>query len=191
MPVLRESLPVFIISLIMLLLQLLGPELLRYDSRFLQHAEYWRFLSGHWVHANWIHFGLNIAGFTLCLALTGVRWALWQWGWRIIVLSTAISSGFIVWQPQLGWYVGFSGVLFGLYVLAAVASLSEQRMMSVILLIFIALKIILEQGASVNITSSELIGIPVLVDAHLYGVLSATLVVLAQRILNKLIYPKI
>jgi len=190
MPALRQWLPVVFISLFMLILQMLGPELLRYDSRLIQNAQLWRFLSGHWVHANWTHFLLNITGFALCLALTGVRWSIWQWSWRIIVLSSAISSGFYLWQPQLGWYVGFSGVLFGLFILAAVASLSEQRMMSVILLLFIGLKIILEQWSSVNITSSDLIGIPVLVDAHLYGVLSALLVVIVQNLMRSFISPK-
>ena len=83
-------------------------------------------------------------------------------------------------NPQLGWYVGFSGVLFGLYVLAAVESLDRQTFISVSLLGFIAIKIALEQGASVKITSSEFIGVPVLVDAHLYGVLIAVLILLLQ-----------
>jgi len=191
MPALRQWLPVVYICILLLILQLLGPELLRYDSLLIQNHQLWRFVSGHWVHANWTHFLLNITGFVLCLALTGVRWSVWQWSWRIIILSIAISCAFSLWQPQLGWYVGFSGVLFGLYVLAAVASLPEQRLMSVILLLFIGLKIILEQWSSVNISSSDLIGIPVLVDAHLYGVLSALLMITVQIVINKFIYPNI
>ena len=172
--------PVFVIVLFMLVCQMVGPEWLRYDTRLVREGEWWRLLSAHWVHANWIHFGLNSAGFILCVMLTGVRWSCWQWSWRIVILSGAISAGLYLWQDQLGWYVGFSGVLFGLFVLAATASLSEQRVMSSLLLGFIALKIGLEQYSSVNITSSDLIGIPVLVDAHLYGVLSAVFLVIAQ-----------
>ena len=94
--------------------------------------------------------------------------------------SRAVDWNITGLHPELGWYVGFSGVLFGLYVLAAVASLSRQFFMSTILIGFIGLKIGLEQWSSVKITSSELIGVPVLVDAHLYGVLMAVLIILIQ-----------
>ena len=171
---------VFSLILFMLLLQLIGPELFRFETQLVKEFQLWRVLTGHLVHANWPHFLLNMAGFILCLALTGVTWSLWQWGWRILILSFGISLGFYVWHPEVSWYVGFSGVLFGLYVLAAVASLSEQLLISGILLLFIASKIILEQWSSVNMTSSDLIGIPVLVDAHLYGVLIAVILIFVQ-----------
>ena len=181
-------LPVISLILVMLLFQLLGPELFRFEIRLVKEYQLWRILTGHWVHANWIHFFLNMAGFLLCLALTGVNWKIWQWIWRIIVLSSGISAGFYLLHPEVSWYVGFSGVLFGLYVLAAFASLPAQFFMSAILLVFIGVKIILEQGASVNITTSDLIGVPVLVDAHLYGVLIALAMIAIQTIGKKLIH---
>ncbi len=172
--------PVVFLVLLMLILQLIGPDLFRYEARSITDLEFWRLFTGHWVHANWIHFLMNMAGFLLCIALTGVTWSLWQWSWRIVVLSAGISLVFYLVQNNISWYVGFSGVLFGLYVLAAYASLREQTVMSVILLVIISLKISLEQWSSVTITSSGLIGIPVLVDAHLYGVLVAASLIIVQ-----------
>ena len=172
--------PILALAFVMLLLQLIGPELLRYETRSIGELQLWRLLSGHWVHANWIHYAMNMAGFGLCLALTGVAWSLWQWGWRILVLSAGISLAFYIWRADIGWYVGFSGVLFGLYVLTAFSSLARQALMSSLLLGFIALKIGLEQGSSVTITSADLIGVPVLVDAHLYGVLAAVAIILLR-----------
>lgn len=177
--------PVIALTLIMMLIQLIGPEYFRYEPRLILDFEIWRLLTGHWVHANWTHYLMNMAGFMLCLALTGVTWTLWQWCWRIMVLSGGISVGLYFDQVDINWYVGFSGVLFGLYILTAYASLSEQRNMSVILLVFIALKISLEQWSSVTITSSDLIGIPVMVDAHLYGVLCAVVLILIQAVYMK------
>jgi len=179
-------LPVIGLSLLMIALQIIGPENLRYETRALSTGQLWRVFSAHLVHANWIHLALNLAGFMLCVAITGVNWKLWQWGWRILLLSLGISSGFYVLHPDIGWYVGFSGVLFGLYVLAAYATLSQQLFMSVVLWLFIALKIGMEQWSSVKITSSELIGVPVLVDAHLYGVLLACGIIAVTIILLKL-----
>lgn len=177
-------LPVLGLLLVFTLLQLIGPKYLRYDADLVSELQLWRFLSGHWVHANWIHFALNMAGFVLCVMLTGISWSLWQWLARIMILSSTISVCFYIWNSDIGWYVGFSGVLFGLYVLAARATLSKQAMMSSILLVFIALKIVLEQWSSVKITSNELIGVPVLVDAHLYGVLSAVSMIAVLAVFN-------
>ena len=180
--------PVIGLILFMSLLQLIGPELFRFETSLITGLELWRVFTGHWVHANWVHYLLNMAGFILCLALTGVKWSIWQWVWRILILSLGISLGFYVLHPEVSWYVGFSGVLFGLYVLTAYASFSDQAFMSGILLLFIGVKIILEQWSSVNITTSDLIGVPVLVDAHLYGVLIAILLVVAQIIYRKIFH---
>jgi rhomboid family GlyGly-CTERM serine protease len=183
---LKKWFPVLIVFALLLCFQLVGPELLRYQTTRIQEYELWRLFTAHWVHANWVHFWLNMAGLMLCFALTNIHWNSAQWLWRICFLSIAISAGFYLLQPQIGWYVGFSGVLFGLYVLAAVGSLSKQFAMSVILLLFIGLKISLEQWSSVKISSSELIGVPVLVDAHFYGVLIASVLVVIQLIWQQL-----
>lgn len=179
-------LPVLSLSLCMLVFQLIGPEVFRYEARLITELQLWRVLTGHWVHANWVHLMMNLAGFMLCLALTGIRWSLLQWLWRILILSAGISLSFYLLHPDISWYVGFSGVLFGLYVLAAFTSLPDQVVMSTILLVFIGIKIILEQWSSVNITTSELIGVPVMVDAHLYGVLIAVLLISIQIIYKQL-----
>jgi len=179
--------PVVSLILFMSIIQFIGPEPFRFETRLITDLELWRVFSGHWVHANWIHYFLNMAGFILCLALTGVNWNIWQWVWRILLLSLGISLGFYVLHPEVSWYVGFSGVLFGLYVLTAYASLKDQFVMSSILLLFIGVKIILEQYSSVNVTTGDLIGVPVMVDAHLYGVLMAVLLVLAQTVYRKIL----
>lgn len=182
----EKWLPLFGMIPVFILLQLIGPEYFRYDTALISQLQLWRLLTGHWVHANWAHLILNMTGFIICIALTGITWTLWQWLGRIMILCSAISGCFYVWNSDILWYVGFSGVLFGLYVLAASATLSKQGLISSILLVIIALKIILEQWSSVNITSNELIGVPVLVDAHMYGVLSAVSMVTVLALFNRL-----
>ncbi|MDJ0834003.1 MAG: rhombosortase [Gammaproteobacteria bacterium] len=177
---LRQCLPLMTLILGMALLQWIGPQALRYDTRLINDGQLWRLLSGHWVHANWVHYGMNMLGFLLCQALTGIGWNIWQWSWRILVLTAGVSGLFYGLEPDLGWYVGFSGVLFGLYVIAAVDTLRLQPVMSIVILAVILLKIILEQWSSVTITSADLIGVPVIVDAHLYGVSVAGIILLIQ-----------
>ncbi len=177
---LRPWLPLLMLIPLMALLQWIGPQPLRYDPDLINNGQIWRLLSGHWVHANWAHFGLNMLGFVLCQGLTEINWKLWQWSWRILLLSSGISTLFFILQPEISWYVGFSGVLFGLYLLAAVATLGRQKWMSTVILAAILLKIILEQWSFVTITSADLIGVPVIVDAHLYGVSVAGIILLIQ-----------
>ena len=180
MPGRNRWLPLLWISALMVLLQVIGPEYFRYDARLIEQGQLWRWLTAHLVHANWIHLALNLAGFALCVGITGVSWTIGQWLWRIVLLSAAISTGFYLWQPAMGWYVGFSGVLFGLYLLAAYATFKQQATISALLALFIIGKIAMEQFSSVNMTTEDLIGVPVMVDAHLYGVSVAILIIAAQ-----------
>ena len=165
----------------MILLQWIGPELLRYDAQAIREGELWRLLSGHLVHANLRHLLLNLAGLLLCQALTGPRWSLWRWSGYILALALLISLAFWWLRPGLHGYVGFSGVLFGLYLMAAVDSLRRQTLISSLLVLMLLAKILMEQFSSVKITSSGWIGVPVLVDAHLYGFLSGLLLLAAVR----------
>jgi len=117
MDALRPYGPLLVWAALMILLQWVGPEMLRYDPQAIREGELWRLLSGHLVHANGRHLLLNLTGLLLCQALTGVNWSLWQWSLRILLLALLISLA-LWFQPRLHWYVGFSGVLFGLYLLA-------------------------------------------------------------------------
>lgn len=166
----------------MMAFQLIGPEVWRYQTPLVRQGEFWRILTGHWVHANWVHFLLNMAGFALCQALTGVSWRLRGWSWRIVLIGVGISLLFLEFNPNIGWYVGFSGVLFGLYILAAVDAIQRFRLVSVTLLLLIALKMVIDLASSGKLTSSELIGVPVLIESHLYGVIMAILILGAQML---------
>ena len=123
-----------------------------------------------------------MAGLWLCLMLTDVRWSLWRWVLLVLALSLCISILFWFLNPQINWYVGFSGVLFGLYVTAAINAWPRQRFLSSMLLAVIGVKIVMDMVPSVKIDSSDLIGVPVLADAHLYGVISALIIVVMQQV---------
>ncbi len=181
MNALRPYGPLAVWAALMILLQWVGPEALRYDPQVIRDGELWRLLTGHLVHANGRHLLLNLAGLFLCQALTGVNWSLLQWSGRILLLALMISLGLWWLHPGLRWYVGFSGVLFGLYLMAAVESLPRQMLISSLLVLLLLAKILMEQFSSVKISSSGWIGVPVLVDAHLYGFLSGLLLLLAVQ----------
>jgi rhomboid family GlyGly-CTERM serine protease len=166
---------------IMVIFQFLDVRDLRYQSDWWVDAEYWRGLTSHWVHANWPHLLLNAAGLTLCLTLASPKWSMRRWIVYNLFLASGISALFTLRNPELNWYVGYSGILFGIYLLAAVDLYSRDKIIALILGAAIVIKVVLEQTSDIRITSGDLIGVPVIIDAHLYGLLLGLSIALVQR----------
>lgn len=169
---------------LMILLQLLGPEVSRYQHGWLQSGEYWRAISAHWVHVNWKHLLLNAAGILLCLSITAPGWSFIRWLLYQIYFALGISILFTLFNPQLDWYVGYSGVLYGIFLLAAVDLYDRDRLIAGLLGASIVIKITLEQTSDINLTTSDMIGSPVIVDAHLYGVILAIFIASVNRVIK-------
>lgn len=163
---------------IMALLQLIGPEYFRFQSDWLNEGDWWRLLSGHWVHVGWIHLLLNALGLIICVTITTPNWSLKYWFLLTSILGIGISLLFTWRHPDLNWYVGFSGVLFGLYLLAALRLYRRDRLIAMLVVMAISGKVLSEQIGSFDFTSAELIGAPVIVEAHLYGLLLAIAIAL-------------
>lgn len=166
------------ILLVMVLLQILEPRNFRYQHDWLQSGEFWRLLTAHWVHVNWIHFSLNAAGLVLCMTITDPVWSIKRWIVYQLILALGISILFKQFNPELGWYVGFSGVLYGIYLLAAVDLFQRDKVIAILVASAIVIKIAIEQSGEINLTTSDIIGTPVIIDAHLYGVLLAMVIAL-------------
>ncbi len=166
---------------IMVILQLFDFRDLRYQYDWLAKGEYWRLLSAHWVHVNWRHVMLNAAGLLLCMSIASPRWLIRQWVVYHLILALGISILFYLRNPQLEWYAGYSGVLFGLYLLAAIDLYPREKIVALLLAAAISIKVILEQTSDLKLDSSEFIGTPVIIDAHLYGLLLGLTIALVQR----------
>ena len=160
------------------LLQAIGPEYFRYQRDWLQTGQAWRLISAHWVHVGWAHLALNALGLTICVTLTTPDWSLKRWFVQSLVMGLVISLLCTLQNPEIHWYAGFSGVLFGLYFLAAHDLYRRDRLIAVLVASAIVIKVILEQYTSIDLDSSALIGARVVVDAHLYGLLSAIAIAL-------------
>jgi len=141
---------------------------LRYErTAILNMGEYWRLISGHFVHGSIQHMAVNVAGLGLIAALFPRGYALSDWlvigGLSLI----AIDVGFVWYQPQLDWYVGLSGVLHGALAAGAIVWWRrESKALAAILAALLVGKLIWEQWQGALPLSGD---IPVIVDAHLYG----------------------
>jgi len=166
---------------LMIILQLFDIHAFRYQYDWFTAGEYWRLLSAHWIHVNWIHLALNGAGLLLCMAIATPRWKIREWIVYNLIIALGISILFSLRNPHLSWYAGYSGVLFGMYFLSAVDLYRREKLIALLLGAAISIKVILEQSSDLKITTSDLIGTPVVIDAHLYGLLLGISIALAQR----------
>jgi rhomboid family GlyGly-CTERM serine protease len=141
-------------------------------ERGLVLAEPWRLLTGHLVHVGWVHLVMNLAGAALVWLLVGRAFAVGQWAWVILICVVGTDIGLLAFSPGIEWYSGFSGVLHGIVVAGAIASLTRAPAIAALLLGALVLKLVFEQLGTDTTGTARLIGAPVIVDAHLYGALT-------------------
>lgn len=162
---------------------------LYFNRNDINQGQWWKILSGNFTHSNIPHLLLNLSGIWL-LGLLFID----SLSSKTFILSTALLTvivglGLYFFNPELNGYYGFSGVLYGLYFIAAVcATLDDDLFTGVSVALLISTKIIWDYFTGSNQSSAELIGIPVANDAHLYGFIGAlaiTIFVLLKRYSNK------
>ena len=138
--------------------------------------EPWRFYSAHFVHVGWVHLGLNmLALFCLPYIFKQInpKWFLSA----LITLPLFLSLIFYWVYPHLMVYAGFSGVLHGLYALAGIYALAHplERKFGYLILVALAIKLIWEGVVDHSLGTADLIGSPVMIEAHLWGVIGGVL----------------
>jgi rhomboid family GlyGly-CTERM serine protease len=180
-------LPVVLLVVILAVMQ--GGEhavaLLRYERVAVLDGEVWRLLTGHLAHADGSHLLWNVVGLVLVFALFASEYSPGEWLVMMLASTAAIDLGFLVFEPQLVWYVGLSGVLHGLMAAGLVAWLSVRRdpLTVSIAAIFVG-KLIFEHLRGPLPFTAESLTVPVINEAHSYGAIGALLcamVLLALR----------
>lgn len=166
----RWSLPLCV-AVLCLAIQLSGAtEGLRYE-RALIGEQPWRLVTGHLTHLGWAHLWLNLAGLALIWVLFGHLLQIRTWVAALVVSALMVSGGLYLFDTDLAWYVGLSGVLHGLLVLGALASWREEPRIALLLLAVAAAKLAWEQFTGIDTGTGRLVGGAVIVNAHLYGAL--------------------
>ncbi|MDM3871312.1 rhombosortase [Porticoccus sp. W117] len=132
------------------------------------HGEWWRLLSGHFIHINWTHLIFNALVVILFQGLYRGFFTWRQWLVLVPLLCIGVSAG-ILWLTPLKWYMGFSGVLTGLLVAAAILQWRQMPFINAVVLAAIGIKVFMEQLSGKEVIVSTISHVPTAVDAHLYG----------------------
>jgi len=145
---------------------------LRYERNLILHGEYWRLVGAHFVHLNLTHLALNLAGWWLFLLLCGHLFSYKQLTFNLLTLSLGISLGLLILRPDYQWYLGFSGVLYGLLLIGSLRfALQEQHLLGALIFVTLALKMAVDIYQGQASSSAVLIGAPVATVAHVYGLI--------------------
>jgi rhomboid family GlyGly-CTERM serine protease len=167
------------IAIIVTVIALIGSEAsqwLRYDRIAIQDGQLWRIITAHLTHLGWSHLAMNLAGLALIWAIFGNQISTGRW--LVIFLLGAIGTSVLlyIFNPQLRWYVGLSGVLHTLFIAGCLADLKHRRWDSRILLALVIAKLVYEQAWGPMPGSESTAGGKVIVDAHLYGAIFGFLI---------------
>lgn len=167
------------LSGLLLALYLGGPGLtstLRYERAAVLDGQWWRLASGHLVHADGAHLAWNVIGIAIVWGLFAREYRLREWLGILLASTAAIGAGFLILQPGLAWYVGFSGLLHGAMAAGLVAWLRHSRdpLTALVGVLFIA-KLAWEHTHGALPFTGATLSLPVVHEAHTYGAVGGTL----------------
>ncbi len=154
-----------------------GRELLRYQPDMILKSEYWRIITAHFVHLSWMHTMFNIAGTAIFSVLFARHLSILQW-WLILLVCAPVSSlAILLLNPDLDWYVGFSGIMHSILIAGGILELRKadgnDRRLALFVLAVLTAKLIQEQfWGGMETTTEGIIGGAVFVDAHMYGAIA-------------------
>lgn len=156
---------------------------LRFERSAIAAGQWWRLLSAHLVHLGSWHALLNCAGLALLWALFARAFRPVSWLLILLASAAAIDAGLWWGNSTIQWYVGSSGVLHGAMAAGTLAHWRAREPDRLLLAGFLVAKLGWEQARGALPLAGS--GVPVLVNAHLYGaaggLLAAVLVLALAR----------
>lgn len=169
----REWRAPLVLALVLVAFQVLGAPVwttLRYERAAVFAGEAWRLATAHLIHVDTVHLAWNLAGLALVAWLFAREFGVRDWILILTASTIAVDLGFLVFEPQLEWYVGFSGVLHGLMAAGLCAWLLRSRDgLTMLVAGLFALKLGWEHFAGALPFTAATLTVPVIHAAHTYG----------------------
>jgi rhomboid family GlyGly-CTERM serine protease len=142
---------------------------LRYQRESLGGGEVWRLVTGHLVHLGASHMLMNVLALGVLATIFRRLLCDRDWWLGCLAAALAIDAGLYFGNPAVQWYVGLSGVLHGVWAIAAVRAWQQGRGEAVAFALLLAVKLGYEALVGpVPLTGAVAAG-PVVAVAHAYG----------------------
>jgi len=100
----------FCLVALVFVLQILGEtviSVLRYDRALIEAGQWWRIVSGNFVHLGSNHMLMNLSVFALASLLFRPNTNVFVWHGAILLLSFAVGLGLFIFDTHVSRYVGF------------------------------------------------------------------------------------
>lgn len=165
-----------VMGLLFVMLHLLADlRALAYLRGAISEGQWWRLYTGHFVHFTLYHALMNAAGLVFVAFALFFRQSFVVLIGLNILLPLCISAGLWLWFPSTEQYRGYSGVIYGLIAAGLVLEWADNKGLYTIGLLLLGGKIVYEQfpNYDVNYLMAE-IGVPVAVEAHMFGFIAGT-----------------
>lgn len=169
-------------------MQVLAPawiENLAYMRQGLEDGQWWRLITGHFVHFTAYHALMNSAGLILVCVVLLSRQSLRFFCGVNLVLPAIISTGLWFFYDSIEQYRGYSAVIYGLMAAGLILEWRNHKEMYSLALLLLSAKIVYEQLPNYDVNYlNDQIGVPVAIEAHLLGFFGGVLcaaAVLAMR----------
>lgn len=175
---------ILIFTILLLLLQFFQDQLV-WNRPKIEAGQWYRIITGNLVHSNYPHLFLNLAGLWIAGLLFIDSMNIKTFIFSAIILSLFVGLGLYYFSPDLMRYYGFSGVLYGLFIVGGTSLiLQKDTLTGLLLYLFIGGKIVWDSLFGASKSSAELIGVPVAVDAHISGAVGAIMISLTLYLIH-------
>lgn len=165
----RWRLPLALVVLLVALQAAGLRAVLEYRRAAILDGEVWRVLTGSLAHLGWAHLTRDLAGLLLIWALLSRCLDELEWLAVMLCAAAAVGVGLLAFSPGIAWYVGISGVLFGVFAAGALAERHTRPVYAGLLLLAMAGLIAWQWIAGALPGETIGLGGRVVPQAHLYG----------------------
>ena len=168
-------LPLFTVCLLATLFQLIaGSVPLAYDRTAILQGEWWRLITGGWLHHNLNHLLMNLAAWIFICLLLPQRLAGYRSVWLLMLQVALVDTFLFALLPTTHYYWGLSGALHGLFAISALLMIQERERQGWWWLLGLFAKLGWDLWRTDSVTT-ELIGTRVHVESHVIGAISGIL----------------
>ncbi len=167
--------PLFTVCLLASIAQLVAAALpLAYDRVAILQGEWWRLLTGGWLHHNLNHLLMNLLAWGLIYLLLPQRLAGYRSVWVLILQVALVDTFLLVLVPTTHFYWGLSGAFHGLFAIGALLMIQQRDRQGWWWLLGLLAKLGWDLLRTDSLTT-ELIGTRVHVESHIIGAISGVL----------------
>jgi rhomboid family GlyGly-CTERM serine protease len=176
-----------VIGLSVLVQLLPATRFLVYDRTAILAGEWWRVVTGHWVHFSTQHFLYDTAAFGIASWMIESRGCK-SFAWLCVLAALSISGSMLLFEPRLQICGGLSGLATAALVFLALNSLSERgawRWLCATALLVCAAKLSMEVTTGKSVLLQGTASYSLVPCNHIAGALTAVAVFAWTRLTSR------